>query len=142
MIQERAILGTWGSLWIDGDEIGEVTEVHAKVESQKIDIKMAKHMTLGHKNAGWNGTGSFKVNKVSSYFITKFAPGIKEGKQVTFTLISKVADPDAFGAERIALYNCVVDDVNLINWAVGEVGEEEFNFTFTDYEFLDTCDEA
>ena len=49
-------------------------------------------------------------------------------------------DPDALGVERIALYNCLIDAVDLINWSVGKVGEESYNFTFEDFDELDTID--
>ena len=94
-------------------------------------------MSKGYKVTGYTGKGSFKVHKVSSYFIKKLAPSIKEGKQVLCTIISKVEDPDALGTERIALYNCLIDSVDLINWSVGKLGEESYNFSFEDFGILD-----
>ncbi|MBR1727942.1 MAG: hypothetical protein IJ728_13210 [Selenomonadaceae bacterium] len=83
--------------------------------------------------------GSFKVWKVSTYFLNKLAPSIKQGQQVLFTIVSEVADPDAIGNERIALYHCQVDSVDLINWAIKKLSEEEYNFTFEDYEIIDSA---
>ena len=56
-----------------------------------------------------------------------------------FTLISEVNDQDAVGNERIELYRCSVDSVDLINWAVGKLSEEEYNFTFEDYNMTDSA---
>ena len=124
-------------LWIDGEKVAEVLEVKATLTAKKIEVPMARHMNVGYKTVGFEGKGSFKVHKVSSYFIEKLAPAIKEGRQVLFTLISDVDDPDAIGNERVELYNCMVDSVDLINWAVGKLSEEEYNFTFEDYNMTD-----
>lgn len=135
----QAMYGTKGALWIDGEEVAEVTGVSAKIELEKTEVKMAGHMQKGYKVTGYAGKGSFTLNKVSSYFIKKFAPAIAQGKQVLFTLVSALEDPDAIGAERVALYNCQVDSVDLINWKVGEIGEESYDFTFESFELLDVA---
>lgn len=140
MQAKSVFYGTYGEMWIDSDKIAEVEELKATLSGDKVEIKMSKHMSKGYKVTGYTGKGSFKVHKTSSYFIKKLSPSIKEGKQVTCTIISKLADPDAVGTERIALYNVLIDSVDLINWAVGKVGEESYNFTFDDYEILDSAD--
>ena len=120
--------------------MGEIQELKAKLSADKVEVKIARKMNKGYKVTGYTGKGSFKVHKVSSYFIKKLAPSIKEGRQVTCTIISKVRDPDALGTERVALYNCLIDSVDLINWSVGKLGEESYDFTFEDYEMLDSID--
>lgn len=140
MESKQVMYGTWADLWIDGDHIAEVEECKATMTADKTEVKMARKMGKGYKITGYTGKGSFKVHKVSSYFIKKLAPSIKKGKQVLFTIVSKLDDPDAVGAERVALYNCMVDSVDLINWSVGKNGEESYNFTFEDYDMLDSAD--
>lgn len=137
MQSKNPFYGSRGMLWIDGEKVAEVLEVKATLTAKKIEVPMARHMNVGYKTVGFEGKGSFKVHKVSSYFIEKLAPAIKEGRQVLFTLISDVDDPDAIGNERVELYNCMVDSVDLINWAVGKLSEEEYNFTFEDYNMTD-----
>ena len=137
MESKQVVYGTFGSMWIDGYEIAEIQELKATLSADKVEVKIARKMSKGYKVTGYTGKGSFKVHKVSSYFIKKLAPSIKEGKQVLCTIISKVEDPDALGTERIALYNCLIDSVDLINWSVGKLGEESYNFSFEDFGILD-----
>ena len=137
MESKHAFYGSRGMLWIDGERIAEVLEVKATLTAKKIEVPRARHMTVGYKQVGYEGKGSFKIHKVSSYFIEKLAPSIKEGRQVLFTLVSDVDDPDAIGNERVELYNCMVDSVDLINWAVNKLSEEEYNFTFEGFEITD-----
>lgn len=140
MEAKRVMYGTRGMLWLDGDEIAEVESVKATLEADKIEVKMAGHMASGYKVVGYKGTGSFKVHKVSSYFIKKLAPSIKAGQQVAMSLVSKLEDPDAIGTERVMLKNVLIDSVDLINWELGKLGEEDYKFTFDDYEMLDSAD--
>lgn len=137
MESKRVFYGSRGMLWIDGYRVAEVLEVKATLTAKKLEVPMARHLSVGYKMVGFEGKGSFKVHKVTSYFITKLAPAIKEGRQVLFTLVSDVDDPDAVGNERVELYNCMVDSVDLINWAVAKLSEEDYNFTFEDYEMTD-----
>lgn len=138
---QRVIYGTYGELWLDDEQIAEVISVKATLTAQKTAIKRSRHLVDGYKTTGYEAKGSLKVHKVNSYFINKLAPAIKAGKQKKFTLISKLDDPDALGAERIALYNVMFDAVDLINWELGKVGEEDQNFTFEDFDLLDTIDD-
>lgn len=137
---KQVVYGTYGSMWIDGYEIAEIQELKATLEADKVEVKIARRMAKGYKVTGYTGKGSFKVHKVSSYFIKKLAPSIKEGRQVPVTIISKIDDPDALGVERIALYNCIIDSVDLVNWSLGKIGEESYNFSFEDFSILDSIE--
>ena len=100
---QRVVYGSYGQVWLDGDEIAEIESCKATLTAQKTAIKRSRHLVDGYKTTGYEAKGSIKLHKVSSYLIKKLAPAIKEGKQVKFTLISKLDDPNALGAERIAL---------------------------------------
>lgn len=97
---EKTINGTWGQLWIDDEEMVEVT----------------------------------------SYFIKKLSDSIKAGKTPTFVIQSNLADPDAIGAERVILRGVQFDELSLINWEAGKLGEESYAFTFASWEIKDVID--
>ena len=86
---------------------------------------------------GIEGKGTLKLNKVTSYFITKLSDNLKKGKTTTATIISNLKDPDALGNERIQLNGCVFDELTLINWEVKKLTEESIPFTFTSWNVLD-----
>ena len=54
----------------------------------------------------------------------------------------KLYDPEAFGAERIRLKNVMFDNIDLANWESGKEIEEEWKFTFEEYELLDPIVES
>lgn len=140
MESKNVIYGTWSEVWIDGFKIAEATELKATLSADKEEVKIARRMGHAYKTTGYTAKGSIKLHKVSSYFIKKLAPSMKRGKQVLVEIVSNLADPDAWGNERVALHNCMFDSVDLINWAVGKVGEESYSFTFEDYDMLDEID--
>lgn len=131
----RVISGTFGSVQVDGIEIAEVSALQAKVSYTKEDVQMSGQMAVDQKVTGYKGTGSLTLKKVYTRF-ADFAEAIKKGKDVRATVISNLDDPDAYGAERVAIYNVSLDDLTLADWAVGKTQEVTCPFTFTDWEFL------
>ena len=134
---KNVISGTYGSVWLDGEEDAEVKSFQAKLEFQKEEVKIAGKMATGTKYMGYSGKGSLALHKVNSRMIKAIGQQIKEGKEPRFTIIGKLADPDADGVERIAINNVSFDDLTLFDFEVGALGQTECPFTFTDYDFLD-----
>ena len=137
---KRICNGTFGELWLDGDYVGECYKAQAKVEFTKEEIKQCGTFFTDNKVVGCKGTGSLTMHKVNSRMAIKVANMVRNKQDVRFTVISKLADPDAFGAERCAVYGVSFDDLTLFDWEAGAVGESEHPFTFTTYEYLDKVD--
>ena len=138
---ERVINGTWGEVWVDDDYMAEVTALEAKVSLEKTEVNQVGTLAKGYKVTGIEGKGTLKMNKVSSYFIRKLSDNIKAGKTTSCTIISKLADPDLFGAERIRLNGCTFDELTLADWEAKKLGEESIAFSFTGWDVLDCIKE-
>lgn len=134
---KRIISGTFGSIWLDGDEVGECYGVQAKFSFNKEKIALCGQMATDSKITSMEGTGSLRMHKVNSRMSALIGEKVSQGHDPRFTLIIKLADPDAFGAERVALYNVSFDDETIADWEAGNVGKIEAPFTFTRREFLD-----
>lgn len=137
---EQVINGTWGEFWFDDDLLSEIISVKAEVNAEYADIVRVGRLTKGKKLVGLEGKGSIKLHKVSSRIAKKVIECFKAGKIPKFKAISKLADPDNGGTERVALYNCVLDKAILADWEAGKNGEESYDFTFTDAEYLDAIE--
>lgn len=135
---KRVMSGTWGEVWLDNDYVGECYGLQAKVNFNKEDVQMCGRMAVDKKVTSINCTGSMRMHKVSSRMANAIGTAIRNGRDVRFTVISKLADPDAYGAERVVLKNVSFDDLTLADWEVAVNGRIEAPFTFTDYDFLDT----
>lgn len=134
---KRVISGTWGEVWLDGDKVSECYGLQAKVSFNKEDIALCGQMASDKKVTSIECTGSLRMHKVTSRMALAIGENIRNGKDVRFTIVSKLKDPDAYGAERVVLSNVSFDDLILADWEAKSVGKVECPFTFTDYEFLD-----
>jgi len=137
---KRIICGTWGEAWLDGDYVSECYGLQAKVSVNKEDVKRCGQPAVDKKMTGISCTGSLKLHKVSSRMAIAIGDKIKIGQDPRFTIISKLDDPDAYGAERIVIRNVSFDDLTLADWEAATNGTVECPFTFTDYEFLDSVE--
>ena len=127
-------------MWIDGDYMAEVTAFEAKFSLDKTDVNMTRRLAKAQKVTGFSCSGSLTMNKVSSFFIRKLNEDMKQGKQTACTIISKLDDPDAIGSERIVIKDAVFDELILANWSAKTLGEEQINFTFSDWDLLDIAE--
>ena len=133
---KRTINGTYGEVWCDGDKIAECTACQAKVAINKETVNLCGQFMSDAKATSANGTGSLELYKVDSGFARK-QEGIQDGVDRRFTIVSKLKDPDSYGAERVALYNVSFDDLTLADWKAATVGTVTKAFTFSRYQYLD-----
>lgn len=133
---KRVISGTFGELWKDGEKVAETTGFQAKISKNKESVNFCGQFMEDTKSTSGKGAGSLTVFHVDSGFLEKES-GVQDGEDRRFTLVSKLADPDSWGAERIALYNVSFDDLTLADWEAAKLGRITKSFTFTRYELLD-----
>lgn len=137
MEAKRIINGTNGELWLDGEQVAEISGFQAKVNITKETVNLCGQYAEDSKVVGYAGKGSVKMYKVNSRMAIKIADQLKQGRDTRFTMISKLVDPDSYGAERVVIKNVSLDDLTLADWEAKKAGTIESPFTFTDYEFLD-----
>lgn len=133
---KRTISGTWGEVWLDGEKVAECTGCKLKVAKNKDTINLCGQFMTDAKATSGSGTGSLTLYHVDSGFAQKQS-GLQDGVDRRFTIVSKLRDPDSYGAERVAVYNVSFDDLTLADWAAAAVGTVTAPFTFSRYEYLD-----
>lgn len=136
---EQVMSGTWGELWIDGEYFAEVLSFKANVKLDKQEINKARTLAKGYKIVGITCTGSMKLHKVSSTLLQRISANLKLGKATVMTIIAKVDDPDSIGAERVVIKDATFDEINLADWEVKKILEENLPFTFSDWDILDVA---
>ncbi len=140
--QQQVINGSQGELWIDDDYMAETTALEAKMKLETAEVPKNRTLYKGYKVTAITGEGTIKLNKITSYFTQKILGNIKAGKATRATIISNLDDPEALGAERIRLNDCVFTELTLANWENGKILEEEIPFNFTDADLLDAIEEV
>lgn len=137
----RVCSGTWGEIWVGGGRISECFGAQAKLNHTKQDVDLCGQMATDTKVLATKGTGSLSLYKVTTRFV-EYAESIIAGRDERATIISNLDDPDAYGAERVALYNVSFDDLTLFDWKSKTLGQVTIPFTFTSYQYLDRINEG
>lgn len=132
----RIMSGTWGELWVNNEKWAELSGFQAKFSYNKSQVNICGAMAEDSKITSVKGTGSITVAKVYTRNISQ-ADSLMEGHDVRATIVAKLADPDAYGAERVALYNVSFDDETIMDFQHGQMGKTTHPFTFTKREWLD-----
>lgn len=135
----RVMSGTWAQVWVGSELWIECDGGQAKVTNDKTDVHMCGVMMTDVKITSQKGTGSISAFRVFTRNRTQ-AKSLSEGRDERTTVIMKLADPDAYGAERVALYNVSFDDETLADFTAGNIVKTSYPFTFTGWDYLDTID--
>lgn len=141
MEAQQVMSGTEGEVWIDSHYMAQVTAFQASVNLIKQEVNQVKKRGKQYKITGWEGKGKIKMNHISSFMIDKMADNIKNGKQTVCTIISKIEDPNAIGAERVCIRDATFDKLTLMDWEAKKLTEDSYDFTFTDFDILDSASE-
>lgn len=136
----QVMSGTQGEVWIDGQYMAEVTGFKAEIKLLKEEVNQVKRMFKQYKVVGCEGTGNVKLNHVSSFFIQLMADNIKNARQTVCTIVVKLDDPDAVGAERISITDATFDKLTLMDWEAKKLTSDDYDFTFTDFDILDIAE--
>lgn len=135
----RVMNGTWGQLWEDGIETAEVSAFQVKFTKNFDTLNLCGQMAEDRKLIGVKITGSMTLHKV----YTRGADDVKAslaGNDLRKTLVGKLADPDAYGAERVAVYGVSYDEQTVMDWQSAKAGSITIPFQATGIEYLDTVE--
>lgn len=135
----RVMSGTWGQVWVDDELWAELDGAQAKYSHNKESVQLCGTMLEDSKITSTKGTGSLSVKKVYTRNHTR-ADSILEGKDVRAKIVMKLDDPDAFGAERVVLYDVSFDDETIMDFQAGSVSKASYPFTFGRREWLDVVE--
>lgn len=134
----RTINGSYGEVWHDGVWLTNVQSAEAVVDIDKEEIKRSGTRWTGHKVTSLKGSGTISGYKVTSDFVQLIGSvATDRGKPYVTSLILKLDDPEAFGAERVMLKGVQFDQIPLSKFEVGSLVEEALPFTFSGYDLLD-----
>lgn len=133
----RVINGTFGTVWVNGEKWMDVDAFEAKVTMNFEDVNMAGDLSTKKKYTGWSGEGSITVKKVYSRGSSQMADAAKTGIMPDITIVGKLDDPDAFGAERVSMSEVTFNEFTLLAFEQKTIATEELPFNFGDYELID-----
>ncbi|TCO69501.1 phage tail tube protein [Marinisporobacter balticus] len=133
----KQINGTFGAVWLDGEKLADIDSFEAKVTINYEDVNMAEDLATHKKMTGWAGEGTLALKKVYSTGASLVGEKLKDGQMPTFILVGKLADPDAYGSERVSLSEVTFNEFTLMKFGQKELQTEELPFAFADYDLVD-----
>lgn len=139
-IASRVMSGSKGELWLNNEFVGEVKAFQAKAEKNKEEVPIAGQPVIDTKTISITCKGSMTLYKSTSRMLILMSSDMQKGIDTRCTFITKLDDPDAWGAEKIAIENVSFDDLTLADWEVNKLGEVECPFTFTNWRPIDTVE--
>ena len=95
--------GTWGELWLDGEQVAECYGCQIKVNKTKDDVTRCRTLVAGKKMTAVSITGTIRIYNATSRLIKLEAEALKQGKDLRHTIISNLDDPDNADNQRIAV---------------------------------------
>lgn len=138
---KHVINGTFGECILEGQKVAEIKGLKADIGLNYQDVEIAGQLEPDQKFIGTTRTGSMTMSKTNSRMAKLLNDAIKVGKTPSLTIISKLDDPDALGAETVALYGVKFTNLPIVDWTVKQMVEVNMSFTFKDFEYLDMIDE-
>lgn len=125
----QVIAGVHGKVWVDNQEVLEISTITANIIADREDVLMG--LGKDSKIVSLTGEGSFTVEKVYSRASAIFKEFIK-GKDKRVTITFQVADPDSPNEqiERWVLNECWFNNLVLANLEKGAKVQEEYPFGF------------
>ena len=130
--------GTWGQVWVDGEQVSECYGCQIKVNKNKENVARCRTLAEGKKMMSYNITGTIRIYNATSRLIKLEAEALKQGRDLRHTIISNLDDPDNPDNQRIAVKGVSFDDLTLADWQAAQLGQIEAPFTAEDYTVLDS----
>ena len=134
---KRVINGKFGKVWWDGELLAEIQGFESKMTVNREEVPFTGEMAPDSKITGVSMEGTMKLKKVYSRGQRKLVEAYLRGEDPRSTIVAGLDDPDAYGAERVCLGNVWFNEVTLMAFEDGTLGEEEIPFGFTDVKYLD-----
>ena len=130
--------GTWGSLWMDGEQVAECYGFQCKVNKTKEDVPRCRTLVQGKKVTAVAITGSVRIYNATSRLIQLEGEALTEGRDLRHVIISNLDDPDNPSNQRISVKGVSFDDLTLADWEAAKLGQIEAPFTEESFEILDS----
>lgn len=129
--------GTFGTVWLDNEQVCECYGLQFKVNKNKETVTRCRTLAEGKKMTGYNITGTIRLHNATSRMIELEASALHEGRDAVHTIISLLKDPDNPQPQRISIKGVSFDDLTLADWEAAKLGTIEAPFTAEDFEIIE-----
>ena len=139
-VTNKIIRGTFGALWMDNEQLANVKSFECKASMHYETVQVSGELCDQQRYTGYDLSGTVVLHKINTQMASKVASGMKTGSMPSIKFVTRLADPDSVGAERVAIYDVTFDEVTLTAFTNGNIGEESVPFKAGGYEYLDVIE--
>ena len=137
MDKNKILRGSFGAVWLDGEELGSVKSFEAKVTLEYEDVDIMGELGKSKSHMGFTGEGTMTLHKIDSTIGKLLADGIRNGNMPDFKIVAKLDDPTAYGAERVELTGVTISELMALKFENKALREEEVPFSFSHFRYID-----
>ena len=137
MDKNKIIRGSFGAVWFDGQEVGSVKSFEAKITLDYEDVDIMGDLGKYKRYMGYSGEGTMTLHKIDSSIAKLIGDAIRSGNMPDFTIVAKLDDPSAYGAERVELTGVTINELMALKFENKALREEEVPFSFSHYRFIE-----
>ena len=137
MDKNKILRGSFGAVWLDGEELGSVKSFEAKVTLEYEDVDIMGELGKSKRYMGFTGEGTMTLHKIDSTIVKLLADGIRNGNMPDFKIVAKLDDPTAYGAERVELTGVTISELMALKFENKALREEEVPFSFSHFRYID-----
>lgn len=134
---KRIINGTYGAVWINGEKLFDLKSIELKVTIEYEEISFPEDPATHRKYIGWNGEGALVVDKTFSRGSSLLAKAVKSGQMPDVTITTKLADPDAYGTERVSVSEVSFNEFLLTKIEPKTMLTEDLGFAFAEFDIIE-----
>ena len=134
---EKTINGTFGTLWMDGEKLGNCKSFEAKLKTEYEDIQFSNELGTDSKYMGYSIEGTITLLKMDSVLIKKIHEGFNTGKIPEIVIVSGLDDPSVGSPEKVQINGVKFTELTLQKWETKTIVEEEAPFRAKSYKYLE-----
>lgn len=129
--EDLVVRGRFFTLWVDGEEMGEVKAVDTTSELTGEKVAIAGKLGEGERIVGSTGTGSLTFWKCYNGLNKKINDCIKNNKPFVFDLTGQSNDPELDGHERCVIQKCKMKKFKPVQGDITKtLLEESYDFSY------------
>lgn len=136
--KNRFLIGTNGSVWVNGQQLAQIKKVEAKVTGSFEDVSVVDNYGTFSVYTGFSIEGTLTMQKIDSFVLNLMADSFKTGVMPEITIISRLTDKATGKEERTAIKDVSFTEFFLANFESKGLIEEAIPFKASDFDILDT----
>ena len=137
-LANKVLQGKDGNIWINGQLLATLSKIEVKVKADTEDVNFCGDSRTYKKRNGYTGEGTLSLKKIDSTLFKIVADAFKSGVMPSTKIITALTDKATGKSERTSIEGVIFTEFILASIEAKKMLEEEFPFSFSDYEVLET----